>query len=115
MSGTTWPCYFLLGRGLANCLRITRRLLGYLHHQGRWTPFLYRERYGALLENCLTNLFCQDCAFFLLRPVNDRFHVVDVQCNHEIPSSALLAPLISSPCLDANEEIDLWAIRSLGF
>ena len=33
--------------------------------------------------------------------------------DHAIPSSALLAPpLVSSPCLDTNEEIDLQATRS---
>ena len=114
VSGSTWPYYFLLGRRLASCSRTTSRLLGYLHRQGRWTPFLYREQSGTLLDACLALLFRQYSIFFLLGPVNDRFHVVDVQRDHAIPPSALLAPPVSSPCLDANEEIDFRVTGSPG-
>ena len=67
-----------------------------------------------MLDRCLARLFFQDHAFFLPRLVNDRFHAVDVQRDPEIPSSALLAPPVSSPCIDANEEIDLRATGSPG-
>ena len=103
----TWPCFFLLGRGLASCLRITCCLSGYLYCQERWAPFPYRERLDALLSHYLTCLFRQDRTFFLLGPVDDRFHAASAQCDPTIPSSALLAPPISSPCLEVNEEIDL--------
>ena len=114
VSGTTWPCYFLLGRDLTSSPRTTRRLLGYLHHQGRWAPFLYHERLGASLDCCFARFFRQDRAFFLPGPVNDRFHTVDVQRDPAIPLSTLLAPPVSFPCLDTNEEIDLRVIGSLG-
>ena len=93
----TWPCYFLLGGDLASCLRTTGHLPGYLHWQGRWTPFLYHEWSCAFLKRYLTRLFRQDCAFFLLGPANDRFHATDVQHDLAIPSLALLAPPVSSP------------------
>ena len=114
VSGTTWPRYSLLRRSLASCPRTTRHLLGYLHSQGRWAPFLYHELSSALLDRCLARLFCQDCAFFLPGPANNLFSVVDVQRNPAIPSSALLAPHISSPCLDTNEGIGHRATRSPG-
>ena len=115
VSSSTWPYYFLLGRGLASCLRTTRRLLRYLHRHGRWAPLLYREQLGALLDHYLARLFHQDRALFLLRLANDRFHVADVQRDPAIPSSALLAPPISSPCLYANEGIDLQSTGSSGY
>ena len=99
-------------RGLTSCLRIAHRPLGYLHYQGQWAPFLYYERSGALLGSCLAHIFCQDRAFFLLKPVDDLFHAADVQCNPTIPLSVLPAPPVSSLCLDANEEIDLQATGS---
>ena len=110
----TWPYYFLLGRGLASCLRIARRPLGYLRCQGQWPPILYYGWSGALLGCCLACIFLQDYAFFLPGPVDDRFHAADVQLDPTIPSSVLPAPLVSSPCIDANEEIDLQATGSPG-
>ena len=59
--------------------------------------------------------FCQDRVFFLLGPTTDSFHTTNVQRDPTIPSFVLLAPLVSSPCLDANEEIDLRATGSPGF
>ena len=111
----TWPCYFLLGRGLTSYPRTTRCLQGYLHHQGRWAHFLYRERSGALLDRYLTRLFHQYRAFFLLGPANDHFHTADVHHDPTIRSSALFAPHVSFPCLDAKEEIDLQVTRSQGW
>ena len=56
---------------------------------------------------CLTIVlhvsFAKIAPFFLPRPTYDRFHAADVQRNPAIPSLALLAPPVSSPCLDANE------------
>ena len=95
-------------------LRITRRLLGHLHCQGRQASFLYRERLDALLDRYLAHLFHQDCAFFLLGPIDDRFHTAGAQRVPTIPSFVSLAPPVSSPYLEANEEIDLQAIGSLG-
>ena len=114
VSGAIYPCYFLLGRDLASCLRIARHLLGYLHRQGRWASFLYRERLYALLDCYLVRLFRQDCAFPLLRPTDDHFHAAGAQRVPAIPSSVSLAPLVSSAYLDASEEIDLQATGSLG-
>ena len=51
-------------------------------------------------------LFRQDRTFFLLGPVYDLFHAVGAQRVPIIPSSVLLTLLVSSPYLDANEEID---------
>ena len=87
-------------------------LIRYLRCQGRWAPFLYYEQSSALLSCCLTSLFRQDRAFFLLGPKDDHFHAADVQRDPAIPSSILPAPPVSSPCLGANEEIDLQAIGS---
>ena len=112
ISDATWPSYFFLGRGLASCLRITRPPLRYLRCHGRWAPFLYYGRSGALLGCYIAHLFRQDCAFFLPRLANDRFPAADVQCDPAILLSVLPAPPISSPCLDANEETDLQAICS---
>ena len=56
--------------------------------------------------------FRQDRAFFLPRPVENRFHAIDVQHDSTILSSVLLAPPVSSPCLDVNEEIGLQGIGS---
>ena len=100
---------------MASYLITTHRFPGYLHRQGRWAPSLYSEQSGALLDRYLSRLSYQDHAFFLPRPVNDRFHAANVQCDPTIPSFALLASPISSPCLDANEAINLWATGSLGF
>ena len=60
---------------------------------------------GALLDRYLARLFLQDHAFFLPGPVNDCFHAADVQRDPVIPSSALLAPLVSSPCLAQMKEL----------
>ena len=114
VSGTIYTCCFLLGRDLASCLKITHHLPGYLHHQGQWASFLYREQLDALLDRYLGRLFHQDCAFFSTRPANDRFHAAGAQRVPQIPSSVSFAPPISSPYLDANEEIDLQATVSLG-
>ena len=76
--------------------------------------FFYREQLGASLDCCLARFFRQDSAFFLPGPVNDHFHTVYVQRDPAIPLSALLAPPVSFPCLDANEEIDLRVIGSSG-
>ena len=95
-------------------LRISRRFPGYLHRQGQWASFLYRERLDALLDRYLAHLFCQDSAFSLLGPVDDRFHAAGAQRVPAIPSSVSLASPLSSSYLDANEEIDLQATRSLG-
>ena len=59
---------------------------------------------------CLTAILCVSFVkiahFFLLRPTDDRFHVVGAQRVPTIPSSVLLTLPVSSPYLDANEEID---------
>ena len=88
--------------------------MGYLRCQGRWALFLYYGRSGALLSCYLARLFHQDRAFFLHRPANDCFHVADVQHDPSILLYVLPSPLVCSPCLDTNEEIDLWATRSPG-
>ena len=76
VSSTIYRCCFcfLLGRDLANFLRIARRLPGFLHHQRRWASFLYCERLDALLVHYLARLSCQDHAFPILGPIDDRFH-----------------------------------------
>ena len=81
-----------------------------------WTmgSFPLSQSVGCLLDRYLACLFLQNHTFFLFGPINDRFHAADVQRDPAIPSSALLAPPVSSPCLDANEEINLWATGSSG-
>ena len=67
---------FLLGRALANCLRIARRLPGYLHCRGQWASFFfYRKRLDALLDHYLARLSRQDHAFSLLGSLDDSFPV----------------------------------------
>ena len=105
VSSATWPYYFLLGRGLASCRRITRHPLGYLYCQGQWAPFLYCGRLGALLGCYLSCLCRQDRAFLQHGLTNGRFPTTDVWRNPILSSYVLLALPISSPCLDANEEI----------
>ena len=64
---------------------------------------------------CLTSIlhvFRQDCVFYLLEHIDDRFHAAGAQCVPVIPSSVSLASPTSSPYLDANEEIDLYVTRS---
>ena len=80
VSSLTYLCcfFFLLGRDLANCLRIACRLSWFLHHRGQWDSFLYCERRDALLDHYLARLSLQDNAFQLLRPVDDHFHIVGV-------------------------------------
>ena len=92
-----------------SCLRITRHPPRYLYCQERWDPFPYRERSDALLARYLPLLFRQDRAFFLPGPADDCFHATGTLCDPTIPSSALLGPPVSSPCLDANDEIDFRA------
>ena len=53
-------------------------------------------------------------AFSLLGTIDDRFNIENAQRILIIPSFVSLAPPVSSPYLDDNEEIDLLAIRSLG-
>ena len=53
--------------------------------------------------------------FFLPRLANDCFHAANVQRDPAIPLSVLLAPPVSSPCLDANEEIELRATILSGY
>ena len=113
VSSVTWLCHLFLGRGLAIYLRITCRPLRVLRCLGQWDPFLYCGRSSALLGCYLARLFCQDHAFFLLGPTNDRFHAVDVRRDPAIISSVLPAH-VSPPCLDVNEEIDPRATRSPG-
>ena len=67
-----------------------------------------------MLGCCLAHLFLQDCAFFLPEPANDHFHAANVQLDPIILSSVLPAPPVSSPCLDANEKIDLQETGSPG-
>ena len=76
--------------------------------------FPLSRRLDALLDHYLARLSSQDHAFSLLGPVDDRFHGVGSQRVPAIPSFVSLAPPISSPNLDANEEIDLLVTRSLG-
>ena len=49
--------------------------------------------------------FAKIVPIFLSGPSYDSFHAADVQCDPVILSSILPAPLVSSPYLDANEEI----------
>ena len=114
VSGAIYLCCFLLGRDLASCLRIARHLSGYLHRQGRWGSFLYRERLDVLLDRYLTRLFHQDRVFSLLEPAKYCFHAASAQRIPIIPSFVSLASPTSSPYLEANEEIDLQATGSLG-
>ena len=58
--------------------------------------------------------FVKIVLFFLLGPTNNFFHAADVQRDPVIPSSALLSPPVSSPCLDANEGIVLRETGSSG-
>ena len=67
------------------------------------------------LATILHVFFTKIVHFFLLGLINDRFHAADVQCDPVIPSSTLPTPPVSSPCLDANEEIDLRATGSSGY
>ena len=67
-----------------------------------------------MLDCYLARLLHQDSVFFLPRTTNDRFHAADVQRDPTIPSSVVLPPSVSSPCLDTNEEIDLRATGSPG-
>ena len=66
-----------------------------------------RDHYLALLSR-------QDHAFAPLGPIDDRFRVVVARHIPAIPSFVSLAQPASSPYLNANEEIDLLAIGSLG-
>ena len=59
----------------------------------------------AWLLSC-TSFSLRSC-LFLLGLADNHFHATDVQRDLAVPSSVLPAPPVSSPCLDANEEIDL--------
>ena len=85
VSGAIYPYCFLLRRDLARCPRIACRLSGYLHRQGRWASFLYRELLDALLDRHLVSLFSQDRAFSLLGPVDNHFHAAGAQLVPVIP------------------------------
>ena len=52
--------------------------------------------------------------FLYFGTVDDRFHAIGAQRVPVIPLFVSLAPPVSSPYLDDNEEIDLLAIGSLG-
>ena len=68
-------------------------------------------RSDAQIDCYLVHLF-QDSGFFLSRSTTSHSPAAIVQHEFVTPSSILLAPLISSPCLDANGGINLLAIRS---
>ena len=68
----------------------------------------------ALLDHYLARLSRQVHAFSLLGIVDDRFHTTGAHHVPAIPSFVSLASPVSSPYLDANEEIDLLVIGSLG-
>ena len=68
----------------------------------------------ALLDHYLEHLSRQVHAFSLLGIVDDRFHATGAHHVLVIPSFVSLASSVSSPYLNANEEIDLLVIRSLG-
>ena len=97
-----------------SCLRIARHPLGYLCCQGRWDPFLYCGWLGVLLGFYLAHLFRQDRPFFQPGIAKSHFPSADVRRDLAIPSFVLLAHPISSPCLNANEEIVLQVIGSPG-
>ena len=54
----------------------------------------------------------QDRDFSLFGPATSHSPVASVRCGLVAPSSVLFAPLVSSPCPDANRGIDLLAIES---
>ena len=60
----------------------------------------------------IPRVFFAKISFLQLGPVNGRFPAAYVQCDPTISSFVLLALFVSSPCLDANEEIGLRAIGS---
>ena len=63
------------------------------------------------LDRYLVNLF-QDRDFFLFGIATGHSSTASVRRDRATPSSIFLAPLISSPCLDANGGIDPLAIGS---
>ena len=126
------PLSVLLNAGLCECLWCDLALLLFVGEMfgklpkdnpsstrvsmllGTMDSFLYRERSGPLLDRYLAHFFGQDYAVLQPRPANGCFPTVDVWHDPAIPSSVLLAIPISSQCLDANEETDPRATRSLG-
>ena len=64
----------------------------------------------AILHISSTNI----TFFFLPGPVTGRSHVAGVQHDLVTPSSVLLVPSVSSPCLGVNGGIDFLAIGSSG-
>ena len=66
----------------------------------------------AQLNRHLVHLF-QDRGFSLYGPVTGHSPTANIRCGLPAPSSVLLAPPISSPCLDASGGIDLLAVGSL--
>ena len=96
---------------MGNCLRKAHRLLGYRHRQEHLSPSLYYGRVEAQLNCYLIHLF-QDRGFSLSRHTTSHSLAASVRHGLTAPSSALLAPHVSSPCLDTNGGIGPLAIGS---
>ena len=55
----------------------------------------------------ISYIFAKIVAFFLSKPVIEHSPAASIRCDLETPASIFLAPSISSPCPNANGEIDL--------
>ena len=86
---------------MVNFLRVAHRLLGYRHCQEQQAPSLYRGPLEAQLNRYLVSLF-QDQGFSLSGPAIGHSPTASIRRGLAAPSSALLAPPVSSPCPNAN-------------
>ena len=82
---------------MGNYLRTAHRLLGFRLRQEQWDPSLYCGQLEAQLNRYLVYLF-QDHGFSLSRPATGHSPATSVRHGLAALSSALIAPLVSSPC-----------------
>ena len=94
---------------MRNYPRTSHHLLGYRHRQGQWAHSLYCGQLDAQLDSYLLHLF-QYRGFSLSGSATGHSPATNVRRGLVAPSFVLLAPLVSSPCLDADGGIDLLAV-----
>ena len=97
---------------MGNCLRTAHHLLGYRHRQEQRAPSLYCKQLEAQLDHYLIHLF-QDPDFSLSGLATGHSPAASVRRGFEAPSSTLLAPPVSSLCLNADGGIGPLSIGSL--
>ena len=94
---------------MGNYPRIACCLLGYRHRKKQRAPSLYYGQLEVQFDRYLVHIF-HDHGFSQSEPTIGHSPIASVRRGLTTPSSALLSPLVSSPCPNANRGIGPLAI-----